>query len=112
MLKPSTEPNMFKPTFQLDSRQLGIMAAAIKQEWFDILQKIMEEELRLMNVHMMNQGDDSQILQAHRWSRGASMFYSGVMDRLREITNIDTYNNSGVGTPDNPETLALPPEFE
>jgi len=112
MLKPSTEPNMFKPTFTLDSRQLAVMAAAIRQEWFDILQLIMEEELRLMNINMMNQGDDAQILQAHRWSRGASMFYSGVMDRLREITQVDTYNNSGIGTPENPETLPLPQEFE
>ena len=112
MLKPTTEPNMFRPQFTLDSRQLGIMASAVKQEWWDILQRIMEEELRLMNVHMMNQGDDSQILQAHRWARGASMFYSGVMDRIREITAVDTYNNSGIGTLENPETLALPQEFE
>ena len=112
MLKPSTEPNVFKPTFTLDSRQLAVMASAIKQEWFDILQRVMEEELRLMNVHMMNQGDDTQILQAHRWSKGASMFYSGVMDRLAEITSIDTYNKSGIGTPENPDTLALPQEFE
>lgn len=106
------EGNLYKPTFQLDSRQLGIMASSLKQEWFSILQKIMEDELRLLHVNLMNQGSDEAILQAHKWSRGASMFYSGVMDRLQEITQVDTYNNSGVGTPENPETLALPQEFE
>jgi len=112
MLKPATDMNLFKPTFTLDSQQLGIMAAAVKQEWFHILQKLMEEELRLMNVHMMNMSKNEDILEAHRWARGASMFYSGVMDRLREITNVDNYMNSGVGTPENPEQLPLPPEFE
>ena len=112
MLKSSTEPNLFRPKFTLDSRQLGIMAAAVKQEWFDILQRIMEEELRLMNVNLMNSGTDEEILLAHKWSRGASMFYSGVMDRIAEVCSVDTYNNSGIGTPENPEVLPLPEEFE
>ena len=112
MLKPSEGPNLFKPKFTLDSRQLGIMAAAVKQEWFDILQNIMEEELRMMNVHLMNSGSDDEVLQSHRWVRGASMFYSGVMNRIEEITSVDAYNNSGVGTPENPEVLPLSQEFE
>lgn len=103
MLKPTDGTNVFKPQFALDERQLAILASAVKQEWFDILQKLMEEEIRLMNVHLLNSSDEKDIISAHRLVRGASMFYSGVMDRIHEITAVDAYNNSGVGTPGNPE---------
>ena len=112
MLKPTDGPNLFKPQFTLDSRQLGIMASAVKQEWFDILQHIMEEELRLMNVHLMNSDDDASVLKAQRMVRGASMWYAGVMNRIEEITAVTAYNNSGLGTPENPETLPLTEDFQ
>jgi hypothetical protein len=112
MIKPTDGPNLFKAQFTMDSRQLGIMASAVKQEWFDILQHIMEEEIRLMNIHLMNSSTDAEALQAYKLVRGASMFYAGVMNRIEEITAVDAYNNSGLGTPENPETLPLSKEFE
>lgn len=111
MLKPSSGTNVFRPTFTLDERQLGILSAAIKQEWFDILQKLMEEEIRLMNVRLVNSDDEKEVMTAHRLVRGASMFYQGVMDRLAELTAIDAFNNSGIGKPDRPEVPVYAEEF-
>jgi hypothetical protein len=110
MLKPTDGTNVFKPTFTLDDRSLGIISAAVKQEWFDILQKLMEEEIRLMNVKLLN-SDDDKVLEAHRMVKYASMFYSGVMQRIAELTAIDAYNQSGVGSANNPEVPLYTDEF-
>jgi hypothetical protein len=111
VIKPTDGTNVFKPTFKLDDRSLGIMCAALKQEWFDILQRLMEEEIRLMNVKLLNSDDDATVLESHRMVKYASMFYSGVMNRIAELTMVDAYNQSGVGKPDNPETPQYPDEF-
>jgi hypothetical protein len=39
------------------------------------------------------------------------MFYSGIMQHIAEITAIDAYNQSGVGSPDNPEIPQYTEEF-
>jgi hypothetical protein len=111
MIKPTDGSNVFKPTFTLDERDLGIITSAVKQEWFDILQRLMEEEIRLMNVKLVNSDDEKEVLSAHRLVRGASMFYSGIMQRIAELTAIDAYNQSGIGSPENPEVPLYPDEF-
>jgi hypothetical protein len=111
MIKPTDGSNLFKPTFVFDERRLGIITAAVKQEWFDILQQLMEEEIRLMNVRLVNSDDEKEVLSAHRLVKGASMFYAGIMQRIAELTAIDAYNQSGVGSPENPEVPFYPDEF-
>jgi hypothetical protein len=112
MLKPTDGTNVFKPTFKLDERRLGVMCAAVKQEWFDIIQGLMEEEIRLMNVKLLNSsGSDAEVLENHRMVKYASMFYAGVMNRIAELTAIDAFNQSGIGSPDNPESPLYPEEF-
>ena len=111
MLKPSEGANVFKPSFKLDERSMAILASAVKQEFFDILQRLMEDEIRLMNIKLLNSDDEKTVLEAHRMVKYASMFYSGVMQRIAELTAIDAYNNSGIGTPANPEVPNFPDEF-
>jgi hypothetical protein len=111
VIRPTDGTNVFKPTFKLDDRSLGIMCAALKQEWFDILQRLMEEELRLMNVKLLNSNDEKEVMESHRMVKYASMFYSGVMNRIAELTAIDAYNQSGIGNPGTPETPQYPDEF-
>jgi ketopantoate reductase len=111
MLKPSEAQNVFKPSFQLDERSLGIITASVRQEWWDIMQRLMEEELRIMTVKLLNSDDEKTVVEAHRMVKYASMFYSGVMDRIAELTAIDAYNQSGVGRADKPEVPLYPEEF-
>jgi len=97
--------------FELDSRQQGVLAAAVKQEWFDILQKLMEQEVRLLNIKLLNTPSNATagILANHAVARGAGMFYAGVMQRLAHILQVDAYNAQGIGTPENPE---VPPYLD
>lgn len=111
MIEPNTTQNLFKPQFKLDDRERSLLVAATSQEWWDVLQRIMEEEIRLLNIHLMNLGTDSDILTAHRLVKGASMFYSGVMDRIKELTAVEKYIKSGVGTIENPERPTFMDEF-
>ena len=111
MIKPSEGVNVFKPTFKLDDRKLGIMSAAVKQEWFDILQQMMEEEIRLMNIRAINADDEEEQVRLLRFVKAASMFYSGIMQHIAEITAIDAYNQSGVGNANNPEVPSYVDEF-
>lgn len=110
MIKPTDGTNVFKPTFKLDDRSLAIMCAAVKQEWFDTLQRLMEEEIRLMNVKLLN-SDEEHILESHRMVKYASMFYQGVMDRIAELTAIDAYNQTGAGQIGTPEVPLYQDEF-
>jgi hypothetical protein len=112
MLKPTDGANVFKPSFKLDERSIAILASVVKQEFFDILQRLMEDEIRLMNIKLLNlNSDDAAVLEAHRMVKYASMFYSGVMGRIAELTAIDTYNQSGLGQISNPEVPLYPDEF-
>jgi hypothetical protein len=38
----------------LEERQVAILASVVKQEWFDIIQKMMEQEVKLLNVRLIN----------------------------------------------------------
>ena len=112
MIKPTDGVNVFRPTFKLDERSLGIMSAAVKQEWFDILQRLMEAEIQLMTVKLLNcSGSTEDVLEAHRMVKYASMFYAGFMNRIAELTAIDAFNQSGIGSAENPEVPLYPDEF-
>jgi hypothetical protein len=64
-----------------------------------------------MNVKLVNSDDDASVIEAHRMVKYASMFYSGVMQRIAELTAIDAYNQSGIGSPSTPEVPLYPDEF-
>jgi hypothetical protein len=92
-------------SFKLDSREQAVLCSAVKQEAFQILQRLMEQEVRLMNIKLLNSDSASpqEILANHALAKGAGMFYAGLMQRLQEILQIESTFGSNVGTPANPE---------
>jgi hypothetical protein len=96
-------------TFTLDDRQQAILSSAVKQEWFHVLQQLMEQEIRLMNIKLLNtsSANPQEILANHAVAKGAGMFYAGIMQRLREILQIETIKAQGIGSPENPEVPPL-----
>lgn len=99
--------------FKLTDRQRAVMASAVQQEPFTILQNIMEDEVRRFHLNLMNTPVNKRedVLANHLMAKVAGMFYAGLIKRLEEEVQIATYQASGVGTIDNPETLPLPEEF-
>lgn len=96
-------------SFSLDARQQALLAASVKQEWFDILQKLMEQEIRLLNIKLLNLEKPEEIMAAHAVAKGAGMFYAGVMQRLSDILQIEQIVSQGIGTIENPE---IPPMLD
>lgn len=94
-------------SFDLDDRQQAILAAHVRTEAFDLLQKLMEQEIRLLNIKLMNSADPQEILRNHSVARGAAMFYAGLIQRLQNLLHIEQVRAAGIGSPENPETLPL-----
>jgi hypothetical protein len=113
MLKVTDDIQGLDMTFELSEKDCALLASAVKQEWFDLLQKLMETEVKRLNVKLLNTdgGNPSEILAAHAVAKGAGMFYVGFIKRLRELLEIEKYNSLAFGTLDNPEQPPYPDEF-
>lgn len=100
-------------TFNLDERQVAIIASVVKQEWFDILQKLMENEVKLLNIKLINTStsNPAEILSNHAVAKGAGMFYAGFIQRIQGLLEANKYLMEGIGTPENPEQPPYQPEF-
>jgi len=92
-------------SFKLTQTQQALLCSYVKTEAFHILQELMEQEVRLMNIKLLNtdSANPQEILANHAVAKGAGMFYAGLMQRLQEILQIEQTFNSNVGTPANPE---------
>ena len=99
--------------FELSEKDCALLASAVKQEWFDLLQKLMEREVKLLNIKLLNTdtANPQEILANHAVAKGAGMFYAGLMQRLVSILQVQQYNAQGIGTADNPEQPPYPVEF-
>jgi len=93
--------------FQLDDKQRAILASAVHQEWFDLIQKLMEEEIRKLNVHHINvpEDDEKAIVATFRIAKGAAMFYAGFFQRLQSELALAKSKASGIGTIERPEEI-------
>jgi hypothetical protein len=79
----------------LDETERGLLAAYIKTQSFDILQRIMEDIVRDYNARLMNtdpiKKDD--VLINHLYANAVGGFYVALMGRLKEELNIEAHNN-------------------
>lgn len=100
-------------TFELSEKDCALLASAVKQEWFDLLQKLMENEVKRLNITLLNTptSNPQEILANHAVAKGAGMFYAGLIQRLVEILQVQQYNALGIGSPENPEQPPYPIEF-
>lgn len=113
MLKITEDVKGLDLTFNLDERQVAVLASVVKQEWFDIIQKMMEQEVKLLNIRLINTetSNPQEILSNHAIAKGAGMFYIGFIQRLTQLLADHKYQMQGIGTPENPEQPPYPEEF-
>jgi hypothetical protein len=113
MLKITEDLKGLDLTFTLTEQQVAILASVVKQEWFDIIQKMMEQEVKMLNVRLINTetSNPQEILANHAIAKGAGMFYIGFIQRLQHLLQEWNYNAQGIGTAENPEQPPYQPEF-
>jgi hypothetical protein len=92
-------------SFSLDSRQRQVLSAFIQQEGWDIMQKLMESEVREFNVAVANTpvSKPDDVLAKHKVAVAASQFYQGLINRVREELGLHNYQAAHLGTMANPE---------
>lgn len=95
--------------FELSDRDRQLLSGHVRTEGFDILQRLMEQEIRLLNVKLLNTNTSNtqEILSNHAVAKGAAMFYAGIMQRIAEVLQLENIAATGLGTPMNPEKPPL-----
>jgi hypothetical protein len=100
-------------TFAPSEREIAMLASAVKQEWFNIIQKMMEQEVKLLNIKLINTttANPNEILANHAIAKGAGMFYVGFIQRIQELLTEAKFAAMDIGTIDNPEQPPYVTEF-
>lgn len=103
MLKPSDATRGIDLAIELTERERAVLASAVKQEWFDILQRIMEDQVRRFNLKLINTNpaDKENVIANHYLAKSVAMFYVGLMDKISQECEVQTYNNAATNEPIN-----------
>lgn len=94
-------------SFTLTPKEESLLYSAVKQEWFNLIQKMMENEVHLLNVDLLNTSgaNPDDVLAKHALAKGAGMFYAGFFKRLQMLLKLkdEELNHRRVGSIENPE---------
>jgi hypothetical protein len=103
-----------QPLFVLDHRQRMIVASYVHNEGFIILQRMMEDGLRLLNQKLVNTeaGNDKEVVANHHLVKAAGLFYATLIQRIKEEVILAGNEASTVGSIGDPERPFYPAEFE
>lgn len=114
MLKITDEVKGLDMTFQPSERDIALIASAVKQDSFNLIQRLMEQEVKLLNIALINTStsNPNEILANHAIAKGAGMFYIGFIQRIQQLLAEAKYNSEGIGTAENPEKPPYVAEFE
>jgi hypothetical protein len=92
---------------ELDDKQRALLASAVKQEWFDIVQKIMVDQVKKFNLKLINTDPSNreEVLAAHHLAKAVAQFYVGFMKKISDICEVVEYSDSRVREPINENTM-------
>ena len=76
---------------QLTNVEQAQLAALIPTEGFQILNRLMKEEVSKFNVSLLNAKKSEDVLIAHNLAKAAAMFYQGIINRIN--AEVDEYKN-------------------
>jgi hypothetical protein len=95
MLKVNNELKGLDIEFNLDAQEKATLSAYVKQQGFDIIQRIMEDCVRKFNFNLLNTDPANQdkVLANHYLAKVSAMFYTSLMERIETECQIDAYNN-------------------
>jgi hypothetical protein len=105
MLKRDNELKGLELDLELTPAEQAILSSYVRSPGFDLLQKLMEDQVRKFNLKLINTNisDTKSIIANFSQAKTVAQFYMGLMERLESELQIEAYNNSTVGTPENPE---------
>jgi hypothetical protein len=112
MLKVNEEIKGLDIDLELDEQDRAALSAFVKQQGFDIIQRIMEDIVRKFNFLLINTNpaDQAQVLANHYLAKSVAMFYTSLMTRIESECQINAYNNRNKSLVEDAVT-ANTPEF-
>jgi len=80
---------------EIDDAEKAVLSAFVKQHGFDIIQKIMEDQVRKFNFKLINSSgaDSAEVCANHLLAKAVAQFYVGLMERINRECAINAYNN-------------------
>src|ERR1035441_2296838 len=95
MLKIKDEVKGLDIELKLDDQDRSLLSSYVKQQGFDILQKLMEDQVRRFNFKLLNTdpADERKVLAAHYLAKAVAQFYQGLIERLEQELQIEVYSN-------------------
>ena len=95
MLKIKDELKGLDIELKLDDTDRSVLSAYVKQQGFDILQKLMEDQVRRFNFKLLDTdpSDERKVLAAHYLAKSVAQFYQGLIERLEQELQIEVFNN-------------------
>ncbi len=112
MLKITDEAKGLDIPLALDDQDKAVLSAFVKQQGFDIIQKIMEDIVRKFNFKLLdtNPADEKEVLANHYLAKSVAMFYTSLINRIELECKVDAYNNRNKSLVEEAVT-AQTPEF-
>jgi hypothetical protein len=95
MLKIKDELKGLDVELELSDDDRAILSSSVKQQGFDILQKLMEDQVRKFNLKLINTNpaDSAEVLANHYLAKAVAQFYAGLIERIEIECQIDAYSN-------------------
>jgi len=106
MLDPNRKDfKLLDEAFNLNPNEKALLSSIVKLEWFELLQRIMEDCVRSYARRLMSTpaNDTTSIIANHNQATAVHEFYRAFIDRIDVECNIAAHFNSTVGTIGNPE---------
>lgn len=114
MLKDMDAFKDLKIDFELTAPQRAILSGSVGQEWFDIVQRLFEDEARKFYLLLANTPvwEEEKVFARHCLAQAAGMIYKGVYERIAAEVGTQHIADQGIGTIYNPEKPPLMEEFD
>ncbi len=95
MLKVTNELKGLDIELELTEDERGVLAASVKQRGFEIMQRIMEDQVRKFNFKLLdtNPAKQEEVLAAHYIAKGVAQFYTSLMEKIESECQIVAYSN-------------------
>jgi hypothetical protein len=95
MLKVTNELKGLDIELELTEDERGVLAASVKQRGFEIMQRIMEDQVRKFNFRLLdaNIANQNEVVAAHLIAKGVAQFYTALMEKIESECQIVAYTN-------------------
>jgi hypothetical protein len=95
MLRVTNELRGLDIELGLTDDERGILAASVKQRGFEILQRVMEDQVRKFNFKLLdtNPAKQDEVLAAHFIAKGVAQFYTALIEKIEQECQIVAWGN-------------------